>query len=179
MANKKNNKKEELRKIPFKNYIIVIVIFAVSISLAIFLSNWYKSYQEYEKTRPILDGVISEIRYNEFDNYINDNQSAIVYIGVANDEDCRELENDLKKIIEKRHLKEKIVYYNITDVEDKDLLLKEFNDKYSTENRITAYPAIVLIGEGKVFDFISKTADKNLLISDVEQLLDEYEVLGE
>ena len=178
MANKKSNKKEEIKKIPLKNYIIVVIIFIASISLAVFLRGWYMSYQNYEKTIPVLDGVISEVRYNEIHNYIGDNQSGIIYIGVADDENCRELEEDLIKVIEKRHLKDKLVYFNITDVEDKELLLKEFNDKYVTGDKIYAYPAIILIEDGKVVDFISKNASQNLLISDVEQLFDEYEIQG-
>ena len=179
MAKKEIDKKEELRKIPIKNYVITVVIFIVSISFAIFLRNWYKSYQDYEKTIPVLSGVVSEVRYNEIDNYISDNQNAIIYIGVATDDNCRKLEKSLKKVIEKRHLKEKIVYFNITDVADKELLLKEFNDKYAVEDKIYTYPAIILIEDGKVADFRSKNASKDLLVSDVEQLFDEYEVQGD
>lgn len=173
------NKKVERRKIPTKNYIIVGVIFALSIFLVFFLRDWYKSYQEYEKTIPVLTNVLSEVRYNEIYNYIGDNQSVIIYMGVADDEDCREVESKFKKVIEERHLKNKIVYFNITDVEDKELLLKEFNDKYATKDRISAYPAIILFEDGKIVDFKSKTANKNLLVSDIEQLLDEYEIEGE
>lgn len=175
----KKNKKEELRNIPTKNYVIVGVIFIAVIVLAFFLRDWYISYQEYEKTIPILNNVVSEVRYHEIDNYIGDNQSAIIYMGVADDEDCRNLEVDLKKLIQKRHLKNKIVYFNITDVEDRDLLLKEFNDKYAKDMKISAYPAIILLDEGKVVDFKSRTANSNLLISDVEQILDEYEIQGD
>lgn len=182
MANKKVNKvskKEETRKIPVKNYVIVAVVFILSIALIFFLRNWYNSYQEYAKTIPVLEGVISEVHYNEIYNYIGDNQSVIIYMGVASDDNCRELEKDLKKVIEKRHLKDKIVYFNISDVEDKELLLKEFNDKYSNDNKISAYPAIILMEDGKVIDFKSKNANQDLLVSDVEQFLDEYEIQGD
>jgi len=179
MADKKLEKKEELRKIPIKNYFIVAIIFALSIGLAFFFRNWYNSYQDYEKTIPVLQGVISEIRYNEIDNFIIDNPSTIIYIGVADDDDCRNLETELKKVIEKRHLKNKIIYFNITDVEDRELLLQEFNGKYSNGNDIYAYPAIVLIEDGRVIDYRSKNANKELLVSEIEQLLDEYRVQGD
>ena len=177
MANK--NIKEEVKKVPTKNYIIVAIIFAISIGLIFFFRNWYVSYQEYEKTIPILNGVISEVRYNEVYNYIDDNQSVIIYIGVADDKDCREIDVELKKLIEKKHLKEKIVYFNITDVKNKDLLLKEFNNKYAIDERINTYPAIVLFEEGKIIDFRSKIANKNLSINDVKLLFDEYDIYGE
>ena len=120
--------KEEAKKIPIKNYIIVAIIFVISIGLVFFFRNWYISYQNYEKTIPILSGIVSEVRYNEVYNYIDENQSVIIYMGVADDDDCRELEEDLKKLIEEKHLKEKIVYFNITEVKNKELLLKE--EKY-------------------------------------------------
>lgn len=173
------NKKVEKRKIPTKNYVIVLVIFALSLFLVFFLRDWYRSYQEYEKTIPVLTNALSEVRYNEIYNYIGDNQSVIIYMGVADDDDCRELEAKFKKVIEERHLKNKIVYFNITDVEDKELLLKEFNDKYATGDRISAYPAIILFEDGKIIDFKSKNANQNLLVSDIEQLLDEYEIEGD
>ena len=66
------NKKVEKTKIPTKNYIIVGVIFALSIFLVFFLRDWYKSYQEYEKPIPVLTNVLSEVRYNEIYNYIGD-----------------------------------------------------------------------------------------------------------
>jgi len=179
MANKNENIKEETKKIPAKNYLMVAIIFAISIVLAFFFRNWYISYQDYEKTIPILSGFISEVHYNEIYNYIDDNQSVIIYIGVADDEECRKLEVELKKLIEKKHLKEKIVYFNITDVENKDLLFKELNDKYASSIRISAYPAIILFEDGKIIDFRSKTANKNLFISDVKLLFDEYDIYGE
>lgn len=179
MADKKEIKKEDLRQIPIKNYFIVVIIFALSIGLAFFFRNWYNSYQDYEKTIPILQGIISEVRYNEIDNFIIDNQSAIIYIGVADDDDCRNLEIKLKKVIEKRHLKNKIIYFNITDVENRTLLLQEFNGKYGNGNDIYTYPAIVLIEDGRVVDYRSKSANRDLLVSDIEQLLDEYGVQGD
>lgn len=179
MVKNKETKKEEAKKIPIKNYAKLAIIFSVSIALAFFLRNWYRSYQDYEKTIPVLSGVVSEVHYNEVYNYIGDNQSVIIYMGVADDDDCRELESDFVKLITKRHLKEKIVYFNITDVADKELLLTEFNDKYSTDNKIYTYPAIILFEDGKITDFRSKTASDDLLVSDIEQFLDEYEIQGD
>ena len=179
MADKKLEKKEELRKIPIKNYFIVAIIFALSIGLVFFFRNWYNSYQDYEKTIPLLQGVISEIRYNEIDNFIIDNPSAIIYIGVADDDDCRNLETKFKKVIERRHLKNKIIYFNITEVEDRDLLLQEFNGKYGNGNDIYTYPAIVLIEDGRVIDYRSKNANRDLTVDEIEQLLDEYRVQGD
>ena len=180
VKNKLNlKKKEEERIIPLKNYIIVIVILAVTVGLTFFIRNWYQSYENYQKTIPILKNVVSELRSHEIDSYISDNPSTIVYIGVADDVKCRILESDLKKLIIKNHLKDKIVYFNITDVTDREKLLTDFNSKYLSNGKIANYPAMVIFDEGEVIAFRSKTTKQDLLISDIEQLFEEYEVYGD
>ena len=179
---KNNNQvenKEEKRHIPLKNYVIVAIIFIVTIGLALFLNNWYQSYQDYQQTIPILKGVLSEIRYNEIDNYINDNPNSIIYVGVADDMDCRKVEEDLKDIIVKHHLKDKIVYFNITDVSNRKDVLTSFNNQYVPNGKIYTYPAIAILDEGEVIAYKSKSANKDLVISDIEQLFEEYEVYGD
>lgn len=178
MANVKENK-EEKRVIPNKNYIIVAVIFIATIGLMFFLRNWYISYQDYENTIPVLSGVISEVRYNEIDNYLSDNPSVVIYMGDAKDYDCREFELELKELLESKQIKDRVIYYNITDVKNKNLLLKEFNNKYALNNKISSYPVIVIFEDGKIVDYKSKTASKNLTISDINLLFNEYDVYGE
>ena len=174
-----NEKKEEKRVIPNKNYIIVAVIFIITIGLMFFLRNWYISYQDYENTIPVLTGVISEVKYTEIDNYLNDNPSVVIYMGDVKDSDCREFELDLKQLIENKQIKDKVIYYNITDVKNKNLLLKEFNDKYTLNNKISSYPVVMIFEDGKIVDYRSKTASKNLTISDINLLFNEYDVYGE
>jgi len=174
-----NEKKDEKRVIPNKNYIIVAVIFVFTIGLMFFFRNWYISYQDYEKNIPVLSGVISEVRYNEIDNYLSDNPSVVIYMGDAKDSDCREFELDLKELVQNKQIKDRVIYYNITDVKNKNLLLKEFNDKYIVNNKITAYPVVMIFEDGKIVDYRSKTASKNLTISDVNLLFNEYDIYGE
>lgn len=174
-----NEKKDEKRVIPNKNYLIVAMIFVITIGLMFFLRNWYISYQDYENTIPVLSGVISEVKYTEVDNYLIDNPSVVMYMGDAKDSDCREIELELKELVENRHIKDKVIYYNITDVKNKNLLLKEFNSKYTINNKISSYPVVMIFEDGKIVDYRSKTASKNLTISDINRLFNEYDVYGE
>lgn len=178
MANVNENK-EEKRVIPNKNYVIVAVIFVITIGLMFFLRNWYISYQDYENTIPVLSGVISEVRYNEIDNYLSDNPSVVIYMGDAKDSDCREIELELKNLLENKQIKDRVIYFNITDVKNKNLLLKEFNDKYIDINKISSYPVVMIFEDGKIIDYKSKTANKNLTISDINILFNEHDVYGE
>jgi len=176
---KVNENKEEKKVIPNKNYAIVLVIFAITIGLMFFLRNWYISYQDYENTIPVLSGVISEVRYNEIDNYLIDNPTVVIYMGDAKDSDCREFELELKEMVENKHIKDKVIYFNVTDVKNKNLLFKEFNDKYTLNNKISSYPVVMIFEDGKIVDYRSKTASKNLTINDIDLLFNEYDVYGE
>lgn len=172
-------KKESIKRVPFKNYIIILAVFAVITTLALFLRGWYNSYQEYQNTIPVLNGIVNEVKYNEVYNYIDDNQSVIIYIGEAEDEDSRNFETKLVKLIKKENLQDKIVYFNIGDVTDKNLVITEFNTKYAHDKKLSTYPAFIIFSEGKIIDFRSKTAGSNLTIDMVDEMLNEYKIKGE
>ena len=40
---------EELRKIPMKNYIILASTFLITLLIILYLCNWYKVYDEYQR----------------------------------------------------------------------------------------------------------------------------------
>lgn len=64
-------------KIAPKNYIIIALIFAATISLTLYLCNCYSVYNEGKKEVPVIRGVISEITTEDFDHYILENLSLI------------------------------------------------------------------------------------------------------
>jgi len=171
--------KKNGRVIPVKNYFIIAFIFVLTIGLVFFFRNWYNSYKTYEDSLPVLSGILSEVRYNEIDNYINDNRDVVIYISSSDDSNSRVVDKKLKKLIEKEHLKDRIVYYNITDVIDKEKLIDDFNNNYSVNENIYSYPAIVILEDGKILDFRCKTKGDDLTIKDVKSFLEKYQVFGD
>lgn len=174
MSKKINNK-----KIPTKNYIIVGAIFALSFILIILGAKWYKNYQEYQLTIPVISGHINEVSNNEIDNYLLENNDTIIYVGTSDDSNCRALETDLKDFIKKHNLRDKMVYLNLSKIDNKDYFIKQFNKKYASNKKIDQYPAIIIIKGGKILDIASKSNNQKLSIDDIEQLLEENEVLGD
>ena len=98
----------------------------------------------------------------------------MLYIGVANDDNCRELEEELKDVLKNRGLLDTI-YLNITSISDKKDFYERFNSNYSSNVRLESYPAFIIISDKKIVDLVQKE-EKKLSINDVEKLLDEYSI---
>ena len=71
--------KDRDSKKPFKNYIILIILFAVSCCITLYLCECYNVYNEYKKQTPVIRGTLSEIGYNDLDHYVVDIPSVIIY----------------------------------------------------------------------------------------------------
>ena len=152
--------KDKEKRIPVGNYIKLGLIILATVLLAIFLRNSYISNQEYENGIPIIrDAVVSEINSNEVYHYVRENEQVVLYIGVSNDKNCRNLETDLKEVITSRHLENVITYLNLTNNKKKSSFIKEFNKFYDT--KLLGYPSFVFIEDGKVMDIMTvKTGNK-------------------
>lgn len=174
MSKRRNN-----REIPVKNYIIVLAIFIVSFILIILGAKWYKNYREYQLTIPVISGYINEVSDEEIENYLLENRDTMLYIGASDDNNCRSLEKDLKNFIKKYNLRDQIVYIDLNKISDKDEFVSKFNSKYATNKKINKYPAFAIIQNGQIIDVVSKTKSQSLDIDDIEQLLEEYELLGD
>lgn len=171
--------KKEERIIKPKNYLILVLIFLVTLGLVIGLRYWYNAYRAYELKTSVLKDKLTEVTLTELDTYIAENTDAIIYIEVTEDKNSREVASDLVDVIKKRELTGEVVYLSLSSVEDKDAFFNDFNQKYAGDEKLGNYPALVIFNEGKVEDFVSRTDKQRLNIGDIEQLFDEYELEGE
>ena len=165
----KSNIKDKKR---FKNYIILIVIFILCWGLTLYLCEWYKVYNDYEKQTPVIRGTLSEITYEDLDHYVVDVPSIIVYICTSYDDNCRNFEKNFKKYVKKNDLNDSIVYLNITNI-DRQQFINDFNNKYNYKGKLTGnYPAFVSFKDGKINSVLQATDNKNLSLSKVDSFLD-------
>lgn len=156
----------------FKNYIIFIIIFILCWGLTLYLCEWYKVYNDYEKQTPVIRGTLSEITYEDLDHYVVDVPSVIVYICTSYDDNCRNFEKNFKKYVKKNDLNDSIVYLNITNI-DKQQFINDFNNKYNYKGKLTGnYPAFVSFKDGKINSVLQATDNKNLSLSKVDSFLD-------
>ena len=166
------NNEENLRKIPEKNYIKLLAIFFVTIIVVITIFVAYQSHKNYENNIPILRGKISEIKEADVEAFFSENDDFFLYVGVANNENCREIEPDLVEVLKKRKITN-VVYLNITDTKDKEEFYNIFNSNYSNGVKLDSYPAFAIINDGRIVDLV-KREDRKINIGDIEQLLDNY-----
>ena len=166
----------KIKEIPKKNYLILasIVCFTLIVSITIYLT--YNNQKEYENTIPILRGEVKEIEAKDVDDYLIENPNSLLYVGVAYDENSKNLEKKLLSLKNKKNLN--IIYINLTDLENKKVFYDNFNQKYTQGTKLNNYPAFIIMREGKVLDLVQKN-NRDLYIGDVEQLIDIYEIKGD
>jgi len=175
----KNNKTEETNnkeKNKLKNYLILLLLFVASMGFVLYLCELYKVNEEEQKKIPVIDGLIYEIYNDDLEHYILDNPTTVIYMCTANGDACRLFERDFKKILKKNEYNDKLVYLNLTDL-DQNKFVKEFNDKYNYKIELTTnYPAFVFFEEGKVKKVLQGKKDKQLTVEKVKQFLEVNEI---
>ena len=160
---------------------MLIILFALSFAFTLYLCRWYNVYKEYKNQIPVIRGVLSEISYDELDHYIVDNSNIMLYICTSNSDNCRSFEKKLKKYVNRHELNNKIVYLNLTNV-DQISFLDEFNSKYNLKNKLTSnYPAFILFRDGKCVSLLQDNSKRTLTISKLDNFieLNDYESEGE
>ncbi len=170
-------KKTSSTKIPVMNYVKLFFLVLVTIFIILLLRNWYINNRNYELSIPIIEETLkSQIHGDEVYNYVRENENAVLYIGVANDENCRSFEKDFNSVIRKRGLGDTIMYLNITKTKDKNGFIQDFNKFYDTD--LLGYPSIVVFEEGKIKATITVKVGDPLQIEDVILFLDRNGVVS-
>ena len=130
-----------------KNYVVLVVIYAVVIVLVLYLASWYNTYKTYQNEIPVLKDVVSEISPSEFEHYLTENPSPVLYLCTASDSECREFEETIKSPLEKNNY-ERLVYINLEDVEDKESYINGLLE--GTDFTIGRTPCLIKFTDGKV-----------------------------
>ncbi len=162
------------KKIPTKNYVIVFVVFALCIGCVFGIRAWYRNYKEYNLTIPVISGKISELKLDEFDEYVTAHDDFYLYIGTASNSNCRSIENKLVNLLEKRNIKDETIYLNMSNEKSSNELYNKLS-KMGTMNKNFKYPIFIIIKDGKILGSVIKSKG-TVRIGDIEKLLDEYEV---
>lgn len=192
MSNKKekNVNKKEVKKVEveaheeekerslFKRYLILAFIFVLCMGLVIYLCKWYKVYDDYQKEIPVIRDTLSEITDVDLEHYILDNPTTVIYMCTASDEVCRDFEKDFKKLVIKKEYTDKIVYLNLSGL-DQEKFVEDFNNKYNFKIKLSVdYPAIVMFEDGKITSLLQENDKRDFTISTVKDYL-ELNMIGE
>ena len=142
-----NNKKENTKQVPFKNYIYLFCILLGSILLLFYIYTWYETYNENKLYTSIMNKYLTVINYNELDNYITETPNAILYVSVLGDKKINRFEEQFKNNISNSNLRNHILYLDITN-EEKEEAMKKLNID-------TNLPYLLVYTNGKITDTYS------------------------
>ena len=155
-----------------KNYVLLILLFAAAICVTLYLCNWYKVYDDYQKQTPIIRGTLLEIKSEELEHYILENPTFTIYMCTSGDDVCRKYEKKFIKLCKNMNLQEYIVYLNLSDI-DQENFVNSFNNTYNYKvNLTTSYPAFVTFEDGKVKYILQGKENDPLTISKNKQYLE-------
>ncbi|MBR3145737.1 MAG: hypothetical protein IKF47_00595 [Bacilli bacterium] len=158
-----------------RNYIITIVLFIACCGLVLYLRELYRVNEAEQKKIPVIQGYISEIYSDDLEHYIMDNPNGVIYMCIANDENCRAFEREFKKLLKKDEYSDNLAYLNLIDV-DQNEFLNNFNSKYIYKTKLSKeYPAFVLFEDGKVKAILQEKS-KKLDIVKVKHFLELSEI---
>ena len=124
------------RKIPFKNYIALLLIVIATILLVFSLSNWYKESKR--QKHDVLKNLLSEIKEEELESYLLENPNAIIYLM----NDYTKDDSKIKNYIVDNDLKNRIILIDCTETK---IDLSKYNKK-----KEVVIPNFVIFEEGKV-----------------------------
>ncbi|HOZ53721.1 MAG TPA: hypothetical protein PKY25_00045 [Bacilli bacterium] len=123
----------------------------------------YILYYNLKQEEPsILTKYINEIKYNNINNFVIENSHVVIY--ATNNTKNINFENDLKKIIVKYNIGEKVLYYK--NINYKDIKSKPYNKTN----------ILVFYKNNKIKQTIST---KNLTYNNLLELLKENEIINE
>jgi len=138
------------KKIPKKNYLIIVILTIFTILLTLFLMKTYNN----TKKNVSRISFVSEIKANELDAYITESQETIIYFVETKNE---QLESELEKFTKENNLQDKYVYVDLNNVGDKfyeNFYVKYVNETWSIDIKIKA-PSIFIIRNGKIERYLN------------------------
>lgn len=176
MKNNKTNETNSKEKSKLKNYLILLLLFVVSMGFVLYLRELYKVNEAEQKKIPVIDGLVYEIYNDDLEHYILDNPTMVIYMCTANGNSCRLFERNFKKLLKKNDYSDRLVYLNLTNI-DQEKFIKEFNNKYNYKIKLTTnYPAFILFEDGKVKKILQGKENEGLTITRVRQFLEMNEI---
>ncbi len=136
-----------MREIPKKNYFILFIVIVLSLMIALYFRKWYKAYEDGYLSKSIMGNYLFEINYKELDDYLVENQSAIIYVSKVGNEKIRNFEKKFINAINQNDLKNKILYLDLSNYKG------DTNNKYTINDKdITSVPNISVFKNGKLDD---------------------------
>ena len=167
----------EMKKIPKKNYIILVLIILATLFLVFFIRDRYISKKEYNSMTNERIDFIFEIKEDELESYLMENREVVIYMASSSDNNVVNFEYELKQYVKEEQLGKEVVYINLNNVSED--FFDKFKDKYFSVNlkasktELIKQPNMLIVENGKVVSIMYNT-NKIINIEDTKTYLNKY-----
>lgn len=150
-----------MKKIPFKNYLIVLVISLFTIIIALITTKYYLE-QKKVKMEVNID-FATEVMEQELDNYIVENRDIMIYLTNSTTLDM-EINKKLKEVIEKTNHQNDVIHFNITSSTNVSSIFSKYNNK----NCEIKDNSLVIVKNEKIVNVVDLTKTKSYIKNHIE-----------
>ncbi len=154
------------REIPVKNYVILILVFLVTIVAVFYVRDWYNTTKNYYAQNSVMTKVVREIKSEEISNYILENQRFILYVSSGHDSGIKNFEDDFKNLIQSLDITDDVLYMNLDGVNSEsfyDLLKNNYVRNSKIKNQIVdSNSSLYLFTDGKVSGVLNNVSDYSI-----------------
>ena len=151
------------RKIPKKNYYIVFGVSLLVIALSLYVRTIYLNYDNNRIEIGIFSNnkVINQINTQDFDYAMLEANEAIMYVSYTGDKKINRMENKLYKEIENKNLVDRVIYWDVTDLKNKEYIGMLRNKYPNVALDINEAPLLIYIKEGDAL--VARDSSKGMI----------------
>lgn len=127
-----------MRKIPVKNYVIAVIIMIITILATLIAASIYLDSVDINSKEYL--NTLSEIKFDEIDNYIIEAHDVIIYI-TDSESSNKVVDREFERIINKYNLNQDVVYLNLNGLDES--LYNVFALKYNINGTINSNTLLI------------------------------------
>lgn len=159
---------------PTKNYYIVLVVSILVIVVTLLARRIYLNYVQSLNVSLFQDKSINQINTDDFDFALTEVSEAILYVSYSNDKEIANIDRKMYKILERKSLIDKVIYWDITDLYKDGNYMSQLRNKFpEVSANISIAPLIIYIKDGKAVEVLS--SEYTLLTTDMlKDMIDKY-----
>lgn len=167
-----------MRKIPFKNYVILGLVFLFTIGVVFYARDWYNTTKEYYMQNSVMKDAIREIKGDELSNFILENQKFILYVASGKNMEIKDFENKFKNLIQDMDLNDLVLYMNLDDVDSNrfydSLKSYAFDSKVKNQINSNSMASMYVFTDSKITDVLSNV--NNYSMNRLETVIDRWDI---
>lgn len=163
-----------MRQIKFKNYILVVLLFLLTIVAVLFVKKIYENKENSQVVTNERMDVLYEIKENDLKNYIVENRKTIIYTSDSLNFSIEKFERSFRDYIVKNELSKEIIYLNLNQVSSDfyaSIKEKYFDSSLKNVEIPLNQTNIYVFEDGKIIDILYKES-KMVSLEDVKVFLD-------